>query len=124
MQAPTPTQVYYVRSDTDRDHFYLVGVDDRGVLRCECKASQYRRMPCKHVRRVAAGSVRPARAKGTAVPTSTIVEPLPNGNTGTIVGTGPIGPTPARVTTTVVSDLFSDGGASLDRALARQRGVA
>ncbi len=36
------SSVYYVRSDTDRDHYYLVTTDDRGLLKCECKSNQYR----------------------------------------------------------------------------------
>ncbi len=59
--------VYYVRSDTDRNHFYAVTTDARGLLRCECKSSQYRRTPCKHCRAVAAGTVRPATPKAQSL---------------------------------------------------------
>ena len=60
---PSSTKFYYVRSDSDPEHYYLVTTDARGLLRCECKSAQYRRTPCKHCRAVAAGSVRPATPK-------------------------------------------------------------
>ena len=71
MQPTSPSPVYYVRSDTDRNHFYAVTTDRRGLLRCECKASQYRRTPCKHQRQVVAGAVRPARPKAPPVQPAT-----------------------------------------------------
>ena len=68
MTNQTPSQVYYVRSDTDPTHFYAVNTDARGLLRCECKSAQYRRTPCKHQRQVCEGKVRPATPKAQPVP--------------------------------------------------------
>ncbi len=65
---PSSAPVYYVRSDTDRNHFYAVTTDERGCLKCECKSAQYRRTPCKHCRAVAAGNVRPATPKPQPAP--------------------------------------------------------
>ena len=65
---PSSSQVYYVRSDTDRNHFYAVTTDARGLLRCECKSSQFRRTPCKHCRQVHEGKVHPATPKAQPAP--------------------------------------------------------
>ena len=104
MQAQTPTlqststpTLWYVRSDTDRDHFYAVSTDARGLLRCGCKSAQYRRTPCKHVRQVVAGSVRPAMVKATA------------------------GSAPTPRPTFDTDDLYSDAGASVSAAVAGWR---
>ena len=65
-QSISSPSLWYVRSATDPTHYYAVSTDARGLLRCECKSAQYRRTPCKHVRQVVAGSVRPAMVKATA----------------------------------------------------------
>ena len=100
MQAQTPTlqstsapSLWYVRSDTDATHFYAVSTDARGLLRCECKSAQYRRTPCKHVRQVVAGQVRPATVK---------------------VATSQVGKFD-------VDALFGDGGAAVERSVAQLR---
>lgn len=75
MRASSPSQVYYVRSDTDVDLFYLVAaVDDRcacgqksyGLWHCSCPDHRYRARDCKHIRRVVEGQVAPARVKVAA----------------------------------------------------------
>jgi hypothetical protein len=69
---------------------------DTLTLKCVCPQRTYRGKACKHEAAVARGEVRLARLKGAA--------PSP-------------GPSP-------VADLWGAGGASLDRAIARQRGAA
>ena len=98
LQSTSAPSLWYVRSDTDATHFYAVRTDARGLLRCECKSAQYRRTPCKHVRQVVAGSVRPATVKAgaaaaTAVPFS-------------------------------VDDLYSDAGTAVARSLASMRAAS
>ena len=97
LQSTSSPTLWYVRSDTDRDHFYAVSTDARGLLRCECKSAQYRRTPCKHVRQVVAGSIRPAMVKARAETT----------------------PAPFSV-----DDLYSDAGAAAARSVANMRSVA
>ena len=112
MAATTPTSGYtaptlwYVRSDTDATHFYAVSTDARGLLRCECKASQYRRTPCKHVRAVVAGSVRPATVKATAAAATPRRLPIDD-----MDGAAPFS----------VDDFYSDAGAAIERSVAQLR---
>ena len=94
--APT---LWYVRSDTDPTHYYAVSTDARGLLRCECKSAQYRRTPCKHVRQVVAGSVRPATVKARAE-------------------TAPVSVYRTQIDAT---DLYSDAGAAIERSVAQFR---
>lgn len=98
MQVTTPTQVYYVRASNDPRRFYLVAENPRGFLECECPSAQYRRsQPCKHTKAVARGEVRAATVKAAATP---VPAPL------------------------ALDALYSDGGQSLDSAVARVRGAA
>src|SRR5690349_11758105 len=123
----TPTQVYYARSSRNPNYFYTITRDAAGHLDCSCPDRMYRgNQFCKHARMVVWGQLAPARLKGTTVPSSPTVEPtivgtlpmgntLPNGNMTPMGVMGTIVPSPARVTTTVVSDLFSDGGEAITR---------
>jgi hypothetical protein len=96
----TPAQVYYVRSDRDPNTVYLMAENACGYLECDCKAAQFcRDRPCKHCKAVARGEVRPATWKAAA----------------TLV------PTPFKLTP---PDLWGDGGAAIDRAVARVRDAA
>ena len=90
--------LWFVRSDTDRTHYYMVSTDARGLLRCECKSAQYRRTPCKHQRAVAAGLVRPATVKAAKA-------------TSDRSGFD-------------IDSLYSDGGASVARSVAQLRAVS
>ena len=73
----TTSPLYYVRSETDPTHFYAVTTDARGLLRCECKSSQYRRNPCKHCRQVVAGTVKATQPKRRPTKNWTLVAPQP-----------------------------------------------
>ena len=60
MRAPNPrsqsiTQVYFVRSSQDPNRFYLIQPDSHGALKCQCKAAQFSKRPCRHVRDVVDG---------------------------------------------------------------------
>jgi hypothetical protein len=70
VQNPNPSATVYsgplwfVRSDSNPDRFYAVGVDPRTALYvCECPDHVNRRRDCKHVQRVQAGTVQPATRK-------------------------------------------------------------
>jgi hypothetical protein len=67
------TAIWYVRSDKDPRRHYLVAQHPAGYLKCECPNATYRRAtPCKHVRAVAAGSVRAAEMKAATTAESAV----------------------------------------------------
>jgi hypothetical protein len=72
--TPQPT-VYYARSDRNPAIFYLVAAVDnrcrcgdksRGLWHCGCPDHIYRARDCKHVKRVQAGALAPAKRQAVA----------------------------------------------------------
>ncbi len=59
-RTETSTRYWYVRSDTDKNAWYCLHTDARGVVRCQCRAALFGKC-CKHVRAVARGEAREAR---------------------------------------------------------------
>ena len=122
-QSISSPSLWYVRSATDPTHYYAVSTDARGLLRCECKSAQYRRTPCKHVRAVVAGQVRPATVKASPQPQPTFR--LLSASTR-MHGPAPFGPSlnaaplPQEVADDIAS-LYSDGGAAIERSLVSHR---
>jgi hypothetical protein len=56
--------LWYVRSDSNPNRFYTVGIDPVTFLYvCECPDHRKRFRDCKHIKRVQAGLIRPARRK-------------------------------------------------------------
>lgn len=67
--------MFFVRSDSDPRRFHTVAqIDGRcacgqqiaGLMHCSCPDHTHRARDCKHVKRVLAGQVRPARPKVAA----------------------------------------------------------
>ncbi len=72
MQATTPQTAYqppwwFVRSARNAHLFYRISADARGVLRCECKAAQFNRRPCRHCTAVVEGRAIAATPKRVSV---------------------------------------------------------
>lgn len=56
--------IYFVRSSGDPNVMYEISTEAHGVLRCSCKAGQFRpERPCRHIRCVVNGEALVAKPK-------------------------------------------------------------